>query len=96
MSDSRHFGLIGGLGVGATVNYYEAITAACAARGMVPRITIAHANAPTALAHVTAGRINGIADYLAGFVGELAAVGAPGVDHCAEDAGSRQGRQSAA
>ena len=76
MSDSRHFGLIGGLGVGATVIYYEAITAACAASGIVPRITIAHANAPTALAHVTAGRIDGIADYLAGFIGELAAAGA--------------------
>ena len=76
MTDSRHFGLIGGLGVGATVIYYEAITAACAARGIVPRITIAHANAPTALAHVTAGRIDGIANYLAGFVGELASAGA--------------------
>lgn len=28
MVDSKHFGLIGGLGVGATVIYYEAITAA--------------------------------------------------------------------
>lgn len=76
MSDSRHFGLIGGLGVGATVIYYEAITAACAAKSIVPRITIAHANAPTALAHVTAGRIDAMADYLTTFVGEVAAAGA--------------------
>ena len=76
MRESVHFGLIGGLGVGATILYYQGITAACAAKGIVPRLTIAHANAPTALAHVQAGRIEGLADYLAGFVGEVAAAGA--------------------
>jgi aspartate racemase len=76
MDGSKHFGLIGGLGVGATVLYYEAITAACAAKGVVPRMTIAHANARTALAHVQAGRIETFADYLAGFVHELQAAGA--------------------
>lgn len=39
--------------------------------GRVPRVTMAHAHAPTALAHVTAGRIEELADYLAGFIGEL-------------------------
>lgn len=73
--ESTHFGLIGGLGV-STFIYYEGITAACAAKGVVPRLTIAHANAPTALAHVQAGRIDGLAGYLAGFVHELAAAGA--------------------
>lgn len=76
MRESRHFGLIGGLGVGATILYYQGITAACAAKGIVPQLTIAHANAPTALAHVQAGQIEGLADYLARFVGELAAAGA--------------------
>jgi len=76
VSDSKHFGLIGGLGVGATVIYYEAITAACAARGVVPRMTIAHAHAPTALAHVTAGQIDDMAGYLAAFIREIAAAGA--------------------
>jgi aspartate racemase len=73
---SEHFGLVGGLGVGATVIYYQAITAACAERGVVPRLTIAHAHAPTALALVQAGRIEDLATYLAGFVGELAGAGA--------------------
>lgn len=73
---SQHFGLIGGLGVGATIIYYEAIAAACASRHIVPRMTIAHANAPTALALVTAGNIDGMARYLAGFAHELAAAGA--------------------
>ncbi len=76
MDTSRHFGLVGGLGVGATVIYYEAIAAACAARNIAPRLTMANAHAPTALAHVTAGRIEGLAAYLAGFVRELAASGA--------------------
>jgi aspartate racemase len=69
-------GLIGGLGVGAAVIYYRAIDAGCAGRRRVPRMTIAHAHAPTALAHVEAGRIDDLADYLAGFAAELAAAGA--------------------
>jgi aspartate racemase len=76
MKESRHFGLIGGLGVGATVLYYEGITDAFAARGSVPRLTIAHANAPTALKLVQAGSIHGLADYLAGFARELQTAGA--------------------
>jgi len=76
MSETRHCGLIGGLGVGATILYYEGIAAACAAKGVVPRMTIAHANAPTALAHVQADRIIELADYLTGFVRELQAAGA--------------------
>ncbi|MGI9426846.1 MAG: aspartate/glutamate racemase family protein [Hyphomicrobiaceae bacterium] len=76
MGDSRHFGLIGGLGVGATVLYYQGITAACTARHIIPRITIAHADAPSALALVQAGRIEGLADYLSAFISEASAAGA--------------------
>ncbi len=76
MQSSKHFGLIGGLGVGATVIYYEAIAAACAKRSIAPRLTIAHAHAPNALALVTAGRIEDLAAYLAGFAGEVASAGA--------------------
>ena len=76
MKGSRYLGLMGGLGVGATVHYYEGITNACAARGTIPRLTIAHANAPTALELVEAGSIRGLADYLAGFARELQAAGA--------------------
>lgn len=75
-SYSRHVGLVGGLGVGAAVIYYRAIAEGCAARARVPRVTMAHAHAPTALAHVTAGRIDELADYLAGFIGELRDAGA--------------------
>lgn len=76
MSQPKHFGLIGGLGVGATVIYYQGITAACAQRGITPRLTMAHAHAPNALAFVQAGRIDDLAAYLAGFADELAASGA--------------------
>jgi aspartate racemase len=76
MPRSRHLGLIGGLGVSATVMYYKAIAAGCVDRGRVPRMTLAHADAPTALAHVTDGRIDALAEYLADFVRELAAAGA--------------------
>ncbi|HET6927433.1 MAG TPA: hypothetical protein VFI48_11355, partial [Hyphomicrobiaceae bacterium] len=76
MRESHHFGLIGGLGVGATVLYYEGIATACAARDTVPRLTITHANAPTALKLVQAGSIDGLADYLAGFARELQTAGA--------------------
>jgi aspartate racemase len=81
--DSRHVGLIGGLGVGAAVIYYRAIAAGLADRGVVPRITIVHAHAPTALAHVTAGRIDELAEYLAGFVAELRSVGTELMAICA-------------
>ena len=76
MKESRHFGLLGGLGVGAAVIYYEGIAAACAKQGIVPRLTMAHAHAPNALACVQSGRIDDLAAYLAGFVCELAAAGA--------------------
>jgi aspartate racemase len=75
-SQSEHIGLIGGLGVGAAVIYYRAIAAGCVDRGAVPRMTIVHAHAPTALAHVAAGRIDALADYLAGFVVQLRSAGA--------------------
>ena len=61
--------------MGATVIYYRAIAAGCADRGIVPRITLVHAHAPTTLAQVAAGRIDELADYLASFVAELRSVG---------------------
>jgi aspartate racemase len=76
MIQSEHFGLVGGLGVGATVLYYQGIVEACGERNVVPRLTMANAHAPTALAFVQAGRIEDLAAYLAGFVGQLAASGA--------------------
>jgi aspartate racemase len=81
-TDSRHIGLIGGLGVGAAVIYYRAIAAGLAERGTVPRMTMVHADAPTALAHVAAGRVDELAEYLAGFAAQLRTVGTEFVAMC--------------
>ncbi|MFO1082568.1 MAG: aspartate/glutamate racemase family protein [Reyranellaceae bacterium] len=69
-------GIVGGLGVGATVHYYEAITAACKARGVVPDLAIVHADVDHGQALVRAGDLDGLAAYLAGFVDRLRAAGA--------------------
>jgi aspartate racemase len=76
MTQNEHVGLIGGLGVEATVFYYRGIAAACAARSIVPRLTMTHADARTALALVQAGCIDDLATYLASLVAGLAASGA--------------------
>jgi aspartate racemase len=75
LPESRHVGLIGGLGVGAAVIYYRAIAAGCTDRGAVPRITLVHADSPTVLAHAAGRRLDELADYLAPFVAELRSAG---------------------
>jgi aspartate racemase len=72
-------GVIGGLGVGATVHYYEKIAAACKARGFVPDLVIAHADVETGQGFVRAGRLDALADYLALFIERLARAGAAAV-----------------
>ena len=69
-------GIIGGLGVGATVHYYEKITAACKARGVVPDLVIAHADVDYGQSLVREGKLNALAVYLAGFVDRLSWAGA--------------------
>lgn len=76
MKDSAHFGLTGGFGIGAAALYYNRIAVACAERGHVPRITMAHAHAPHALALVSAGKIDELANYLSGFAQALEKAGA--------------------
>jgi aspartate racemase len=69
-------GIVGGLGVDATVHYYERITAACKARGVVPDLAIVHADVDTGQNLIRAGRLDQLAIYLAGFIGRLAQAGA--------------------
>ena len=69
-------GIVGGLGVGATVHYYEKITAACRARGVVPDLAIVHADVDKGQGFVRDGRLDQLADYLAGFIERLARAGA--------------------
>lgn len=69
-------GIVGGLGVGATVHYYEKITAQCKARGVVPDLVIAHADVDYGQGLVRAGRLDELADYLARFIDRLGRAGA--------------------
>jgi aspartate racemase len=69
-------GIVGGLGVGATVHYYEKITAACKARGVVPDLVIAHADVDYGQSLVRENKLEALAAYLAGFIERLARAGA--------------------
>ncbi len=74
--EGRCLGLIGGLGLGATVHYYRALVSAHEKAARIPRLLIAHADVQRVYAAVTAKDFDGLARYLAGFVTELAAGGA--------------------
>ena len=69
-------GIVGGLGVGATVHYYEKITAACKARGVVPDLAIVHADVDKGQGFVREGKLDALADYLAVFIERLGRAGA--------------------
>jgi aspartate racemase len=79
MSDAilgRCIGLIGGLGVGATVHYYQELAKAHAGRGRVLNLVMAHADVNRVLGAAQAGDKDGLAEYLAGFIARLASAGA--------------------
>ena len=69
-------GIVGGLGVGATVHYYEKITAACKALGVIPDLAIVHADVDKGQGFVREGRLDALADYLAAFIERLGRAGA--------------------
>lgn len=69
-------GIVAGLGVDATVHYYEKITAACKARGVVPDLVFVHADVERGQGFVRAGDLDGLAAYLAGFIERMARAGA--------------------
>jgi aspartate racemase len=73
---SACIGIVGGLGVGATVHYYEKITAACKARDVVPDLVIVHADVDYGQGLVRAGKLDELADYIASFIERLAKGGA--------------------
>ena len=72
-------GIVGGLGVGATVHYYEKIAVACKARGIVPDLLFNHADANTGQVFIRAGRLDQLGDYLAPYIDQLATGGAQAV-----------------
>jgi len=72
----RCIGLIGGLGPGATVYYYQALLRAHTARRVTPDIVIVHADVGRVLGLVGQGDLAGLARYLADFVARLEKAGA--------------------
>ncbi len=69
-------GLIGGLGPGAGIHYYNALLATHAARSTTLDLVMVHADMPRSLDFVSAGDLTGLANYLAGQIGRLKAAGA--------------------
>jgi aspartate racemase len=69
-------GIVGGLGVGATVHYYEKITAACKARAIVPDLVVVHADVDIGQGLVREGKLDELARYLAEFIARMAMAGA--------------------
>jgi aspartate racemase len=76
MVKSRCLGLIGGLGVGATVYYYEKLAKACERLGLYLDIVITNAQTSRVFDYVEAGNRDGLADYLNGYIRRMKAAGA--------------------
>ena len=69
-------GLIGGLGVGAAVHYYQALAKAHERRHLPLHLLMAHADVDTVVRHVQANRLEDLANYFASLIGQLKAGGA--------------------
>jgi aspartate racemase len=76
MNKSRCLGLVGGLGVGATIHYYKELARAHEAQGRTLDIVIAHAETSRVFEYVQAGELDGLAEYLTGFIRRLKGAGA--------------------
>jgi len=76
MRKGRCLGLVGGLGVGATIHYYRSLAKAHAARGLALDLVMAHAETETVFEYVRAGDRVGLARYLAAFADRFKAAGA--------------------
>lgn len=76
MKSGRCLGLIGGLGVGATVHYYETLAKTHEALGRALNIVITHAQIGRLREYVEANDRDGLAEYLISFIRRMKAAGA--------------------
>jgi len=76
MSKARRLGLVGGLGVGATVHYYQSLAKAHQDNGLTLDIVITHAETSRVYEYLQADDREGLADYLLGFIQTLHSAGA--------------------
>lgn len=76
MQKSLCLGLIGGLGVGATVHYYEQLAKGCEQLGLQLDIVITNAQTARVFEYVEAGDRDGLAEYLNGYIRRMKTAGA--------------------
>jgi len=76
MNTSRCLGLVGGLGVGATIHYYQKLAKAHEAQGRTLDVVIVHAETSRVFEHVQADDRDGLAEYLTGYIRRLKVAGA--------------------
>ena len=76
MQKSRCVGIVGGLGVGATVHYYEQLGKGCEQRGFTLDLLITNAHTPRVFEYVAAEDRAGLAEYLNGYICRMQAAGA--------------------
>jgi aspartate racemase len=76
MRTARRLGLIGGLGVGATIHYYERLAKAHEAQGRTLDIVITQAETSRIFDYVQANDREGLAEYLKGYIDRMKAAGA--------------------
>jgi len=69
-------GLIGGLGVGATIYYYQELIKAHLELGQVANLLILHADVNRVLQYAAAGETSGMAEYFLQLISRLSAAGA--------------------
>ena len=95
MHKSRCLGLVGGLGVGATVYYYERLARGCEKLGFALDIVITNAHTPRVFAYVEAKDRDGLAEYLNKYIrrmkaaeAEMAVIPAITPLYCAKELGA--------
>ncbi len=71
-----HIGLIGGIGVAATVVYYQRLSAAMAARGKPMELSIVHADVQELIGNSLTDQRDAQAQVYAGLIDRLKAAGA--------------------
>jgi aspartate racemase len=76
MQKSRCLGLVGGLGVGATVHYYKSLAKGCEQSGFALDIVITNAQTAQVFEYVEAGDRDGLAEYLNSHLRRMKAAGA--------------------
>jgi aspartate racemase len=75
-TETRPFGLVAGLGVGAGIFYYKALVDASLARGVTPRLLMVHADVRYVTSRAAARATRELAEYLGGLLQQLARGGA--------------------